>query len=63
MEDINYNIYITNKSEEINNIVSKIDLIYKEIKKNEKSPKTDYLFKRFKKNKYRKNYRKNRNIK
>lgn len=49
IEDINYNICITNKNEEINNIVSKIDLIYKEIKKNEKSPKTDYLFKDLKK--------------
>lgn len=44
-----YNINITNKSTEIEAIVQKIDMIYKDIKKNEISPGTDYLFKGIKK--------------
>jgi hypothetical protein len=38
------NIAIITHPEKIEAIVSKIDSIYKEIKKNEVSPKTDYLF-------------------
>jgi predicted HAD superfamily phosphohydrolase len=38
------NIAIITHPEKIEAIVLKIDSIYKEIKKNEVSPKTDYLF-------------------
>ncbi len=44
IENMNFNINILNKQDEISAIVSKINNIYKEIKKNEDSPKTDYLF-------------------
>jgi len=46
-EPINVNIEIVKAEtkEKISNITKKIDLIYKQIKKNEKSPNTDYLFK------------------
>ena len=45
IENINFNInIINNKEDEIEAIVSKINTIYKEIKKNEESPNTDYLF-------------------
>jgi hypothetical protein len=33
------------QKEVISNVLSKIDFIYKQIKKNERSPGTDYLFK------------------
>ena len=44
IENINFNINIISKREETEAIVLKINTIYKEIKKNEESPKTDYLF-------------------
>jgi len=44
IEDLNYNIPIINNKDNIENIISKIDTIYKDIKKNEESPGTDYLF-------------------
>ena len=44
IEDSNTNIAIIKHPEKIEAIVSKIDSIYKEIKKNEVAPKTDYLF-------------------
>jgi hypothetical protein len=44
VENTNFNVAIINKREEIEAIVLKINTIYKEIKKNEESPKTDYLF-------------------
>ena len=43
-ETINYNIKIINNQDYINNIISKINYIYREVKKNEIAPKTDYLF-------------------
>lgn len=43
-EKIDYDISITNKKDVIEVIMSKINTIYLQIKKNEKSPKTDYLF-------------------
>jgi len=44
IENINFTINIINKQEETEAIVLKINTIYKEIKKNEESPNTDYLF-------------------
>ena len=49
IENYNFELPITNKNQEIEAIVSKIDSIYKEIKKNEISPNTDYLFTNLKK--------------
>jgi hypothetical protein len=49
IDKLDLNIVITNKNEEINAIISKIDSIYKDIKKNEISPNTDYLFQNVKK--------------
>lgn len=49
IENYNFELPITSKSQEIEAIVSKIDTIYKEIKKNEVSPNTDYLFTNLKK--------------
>jgi hypothetical protein len=44
IENTNFTINIINKQEEAEAIVLKINTIYKEIKKNEESPKTEYLF-------------------
>ena len=49
IENINLNSPLINKSSEIDAIIQKIDSIYKDIKKNEISPNTDYLFKNVKK--------------
>lgn len=43
-EKINLDIAMIPKKNEIEKIVEKIDSIYKQIKKNEESPNTDYLF-------------------
>jgi len=43
-ENINYNNPLMKDTNIIKKISNNIDLIYKQIKKNEKSPKTDYLF-------------------
>lgn len=41
---IDYDIPITNNRDEIEHITEKINTIYLQVKRNEKSPKTDYLF-------------------
>ncbi len=43
-EYINFNIKINNNEEYIENIVNKIESLYKDIKKNEHAPDTEYLF-------------------
>ena len=43
-EKINFDINMITRKDEIERIVDKIDTIYKQIKKNEESPNTDYLF-------------------
>ena len=49
---VDFNIEIYSQSSFIENIVKKIDTIYKELKKNEKSPETDYLFTNVKKDNF-----------
>ena len=46
-ENINYEEEIIRESQKsvLMNVVKKIDLVYKQIKKNEESPEMDYLFK------------------
>jgi hypothetical protein len=44
IDNIDLTINIINNTEKIEAIVNKIDAIYKDIKKNEVSPNTDYLF-------------------
>lgn len=43
-ERVNYNISITTSNDKINKVKENINKIYSEIKKNEITPKTDYLF-------------------
>ena len=49
IDNIDFNINITNQSDKIEAIVEKINNLYRDIKKNEHSPNTDYLFKNIKK--------------
>ena len=44
IEDMNYSINIIENQDAVQAIVSKINSVYKDIKKNEESPNTDYLF-------------------
>ena len=41
---MNTTINIINNPKLIENVQSKIDIIYQQVKKNEKKPETDYLF-------------------
>ena len=43
-DPVNFNIPIFKNDDIIKNVKDRIDIIYKQIKKNEVSPKTDYLF-------------------
>ena len=43
-EDVNFNIPLVEKKELIYTITNKISILYKEVKKNEIAPSTDYLF-------------------
>lgn len=43
-EDVNFATPLVERKEQIYNITSKIDILYKEAKKNEVTPATDYLF-------------------
>lgn len=43
-EQVNYNIDIISNKKEIDTVVSKINIVYKQIKNNEQTPNTDYLF-------------------
>ena len=43
-EPVPTNIELIQKKDVIDNVLTKIDQIYKQIKKNEESPNTDYLF-------------------
>jgi hypothetical protein len=43
-EQVPTNIELTTNKQTIQNVVEKINQVYKQIKKNEKSPNTDYLF-------------------
>ena len=49
IDNIDFNINITNENDKIEAIVEKINSLYRDIKKNEDSPNTDYLFKNIKK--------------
>jgi len=44
IEELNYSINIIENQEAVQVIVSKINSVYKDIKKNEETPATDYLF-------------------
>ena len=43
-EAVDFNIEIITNKTELESIIKKINVVYKDIKKNEQSPKTDYLF-------------------
>jgi hypothetical protein len=43
IENINYNIEINTKKQNVETIINKISIIYKQIKKNEISPEPNYL--------------------
>ena len=58
LEDINLKINIIENKEYVESFVSSINLIYKDIKKNEILPKTDYLFKNLKNNNIEKSIQK-----
>jgi len=44
IENVNYNIEIIRKNRNVKELINKLPVIYKQIKKSEVSPETDYLF-------------------
>ena len=44
VDNVNFNINLVNDKVKVSNILEKLDNIYKQVKKNEIAPKTDYLF-------------------
>lgn len=53
-ENIDFNINLITNQSQVTGIINKIHLIYKQIKKNEKSPNTDYLFSNVQKSNFEK---------
>ena len=49
IDNVDFNINIVSNKPEIDAIIQKINSIYKDVKKNEISPNTDYLFTNLKK--------------
>ena len=43
-ENVDFNIKVFENVKAIENVKEKINVVYKQIKKNEKAPKTNYLF-------------------
>jgi hypothetical protein len=43
-ETISSDVELVNNREILHNVINKIDDVYKQIKKNERAPKTEYLF-------------------
>ena len=44
VDNIDMSIQVINNKQTVSNVIDNIEMIYKQIKKNEVSPNTDYLF-------------------